>query len=207
MIVAALILGCYLLGSLNFALVVSFVLLKSDIRVRDHAGASGVFRQYGVFLGITVLLLDGLKGALAAWVCLLLFPVESWVTVAAGFAVVAGHNWPIFFRFYGGGGLTTVDGYLLVVKPLDTLIFTILTFLMALLLARVPSLGRAMRPLGRPLPAAAIFGMVFYLIYAGIRFGPSWFCLLLLVFGLEMIVRRTRVVTKEDKKRKKAAHV
>ncbi|MCX5977087.1 MAG: glycerol-3-phosphate acyltransferase [Coprothermobacterota bacterium] len=199
---AALILGCYLLGSLNFALLLSFLIKKSDIRLHDHAGASGAFRQYGVVLGTTVLLLDGLKGALAAWVCLLLFPAQSWVMVAAGFAVVAGHNWPIFFRFSGGGGLTTVDGYLLVIKPLDTLLFTVFTFLMALLFAKVPALGRAVRPLGRPLPAAAVFGLILYIIYSLIWYGFLWFTLLLLVFGVEMVIRRSHVVKVEDKARK-----
>jgi glycerol-3-phosphate acyltransferase PlsY len=41
----------------------------------------------------------------------------SAVATAAGLAAVAGHNWPVFFRFTGGRGLGTFMGLLLVIFP------------------------------------------------------------------------------------------
>lgn len=195
-----LVIGSYLLGSLNFAIIFSKFLKKSDIRERDHAGASGVFRQYGPYLGTLTLVLDLLKGALVAWLAALL-SVEAWGMVFSGLAVVAGHDWPIFFGFSGGGGLATLFGFLVVTLPVDTGIFTAGTLLLALILWKTP-LGKAVRFLGRPIPAAAIFGILAFFIYLILKYGFLWHGLMVLLLGLEIGVRRL-VVLINDRRREK----
>lgn len=194
-IAIALIVASYLIGSFNFAIIVSRVLKKTDIRKVDHAGASGVFRQYGTTLGILVLLADTLKGVCVGLLCILLPAplVPAWVEMVCGLAVVAGHNWPVYFGFAGGGGLTTIFGFLIVVLPLDTAIFTTATLLLSILFWKTP-LGKHVRVLGRPVPAAAVFGVIAFFIYLTIRYGFLWNGLMLLLIGMEMAARRSTVL-------------
>lgn len=197
-----LILGSYLLGSLNFAIIFSKLLKKSDIRESDHAGASGVFRQYGPALGTATLILDLLKGVIVGWAAIAL-SVQTWCLVVSGVSVVAGHDWPIFFRFSGGGGLATLFGFLIVILPVDTGIFTIGTLLLALIFWKTP-LGKTVRALGRPVPAAAIFGIIAFFIFLNLKYGFIWYGLMVLLLGIEIGVRRL-VVMINDKRKEKLA--
>lgn len=108
---AMLIAVSYLWGSICWGLVFSFVFRKEDIRAKDNPGFSGSVRQYGWFHGLTVGILDALKGyALSLTIRLLTVP--EWVLIVCLTAVVVGHNWPIFFQFRGGGGIATAVGIL-----------------------------------------------------------------------------------------------
>lgn len=198
-----LIIGSYLLGSLNFAIILSKFIKKSDIRERDHAGASGVFRQYGMTLGIITLILDLLKGAIVGWAATRL-SVQAWVLMLAGVAVVAGHDWPIFFGFSGGGGLAPLFGFLIMVLPFDTGIFALGTLLLAFIFWQTP-LGKMVRVLGRPIPAAAIFGILAFFIFLNLKYGFIWYGLMVLLLGLEIGLRRL-VVLIGDKRRGKLEH-
>lgn len=101
----------YLLGSL-----VGGLLFFPEVRERDLPGGSGVFRRKGPGAAALVVAWDVAKGVLAA----LLTPPEwrPW----AGMAAVAGHNWPLFFRFRGGGGIAPSLGYFLAWLPWETLL-------------------------------------------------------------------------------------
>ena len=96
-----LILLAYLIGSINFPILAGR-LRGWDIRERDLAGTSGVFRQLGKGWGIGVLVLEVGKGMLAAW--LAGFSASFWALPLCGLAVVAGHIWPLWFGLRGGGG-------------------------------------------------------------------------------------------------------
>jgi len=110
----------YLLGSL-----VGGLLLFPEVRGRDLPGGSGVYRRKGPWAALLVVLWDAGKGVLAAW----LTPM-AWRPLAAG-AVVAGHTWPLFFRFRGGGGIAPSLGYFLAWFPRETLLATGLGLLAA----------------------------------------------------------------------------
>ncbi|GAB5602025.1 glycerol-3-phosphate acyltransferase [Thermus sp. FJN-A] len=116
----AYVLLAYLLGSL-----VGGLLLFPEVRGQDLPGGSGVFRRKGPLAAALVVLVDLGKGALAA----LLAP-EAWRPLA-GAAVVAGHTWPLFFRFRGGGGIAPSLGFFLVWFPRETLLATLLGLLVA----------------------------------------------------------------------------
>lgn len=107
----------YLLGSINVPILVGRM-RGFDIRERDIAGTSGVFRQVGKGWGALVLLLELGKGAAAFGVSLLGVP---WLVPLCGIAVVVGHIWPVFFGFRGGGGLAAASGFALAAFPLQTL--------------------------------------------------------------------------------------
>ncbi|MFC5597129.1 glycerol-3-phosphate acyltransferase [Deinococcus cellulosilyticus] len=113
----------YLLGSLSFGILYS-LMQGEDIRKKDAPGGSGIYRQYGLFAAILVSALDIAKGALAVWIAQTYTPEVAWL--AAGL-VVLGHNFPVFFRFDGGGGIAPLLGALLVHAPQTLLVALLLT--------------------------------------------------------------------------------
>lgn len=68
-------------------------------------------RSVGLPYGLLALLLDGAKGALAAYLAIL-WSLPIWL---AGFAV-AGHNWSVFLSFKSGKGVATSLGVLLILS-------------------------------------------------------------------------------------------
>lgn len=108
----------YLLGSFPSAYVIGRLVKGIDIRKHGsgNVGASNVFRVIGRKWGILVLLLDILKGFLAAtWVAPFAYeksPVFSPLLygLVIGMVTVAGHNWTIFLKFRGGKGVATSLG-------------------------------------------------------------------------------------------------
>ncbi len=107
----------YLLGSIPFAYLIS-KLKGIDIRqVGDrNVGSVNVFRHVGLMAGITTLVADIGKGALAAVVARALSG-EWLLWYLAGGTAVAGHNWPAFLRFRGGRGVGPMIGVLLILLP------------------------------------------------------------------------------------------
>ncbi|MDX1951583.1 MAG: glycerol-3-phosphate 1-O-acyltransferase PlsY [Verrucomicrobiota bacterium] len=83
-----------------------------------NIGATNVFRILGKPAGITVLLLDALKGFVAAR--LIYFGSDApseWHAMLAGFCAILGHNYTIWLRFKGGKGIATSAGVLLALVP------------------------------------------------------------------------------------------
>lgn len=108
---ALLVVTCYLLGSIVPGVIVSRA-RGMDVRERDLPGASGIYRQLGPQWGVLVLAADIAKGLLAGGLAIL--GSAPWTVPLCGLAVVAGHLWPAFFNFRGGGGIATALGFLLV---------------------------------------------------------------------------------------------
>jgi acyl phosphate:glycerol-3-phosphate acyltransferase len=102
----------YLLGSISFSYLMGKLGRGIDIRKHGsgNAGATNTLRVLGVGPAIMVLALDIAKGVLAVWIGRWMDPGNLWLAVACGFAVVIGHNWPIFFAFRGGKGIATTIG-------------------------------------------------------------------------------------------------
>ena len=121
-----------------------------DIRTvgSGNIGATNAMRVLGKPAGITVLLVDALKGyAAVAWVCPLLIKsfnapaanVET-LRIIAGIAVVLGHNYTCWLKFKGGKGVATSGGAYLALAPLAVGI-ALAAFILAVLLTRYVSLG------------------------------------------------------------------
>jgi len=94
----------------------------------DSVSATTVRLQYGGKYGGLVSLLDMLKAAIPMLAFKLWQPDQPYYLVASVMAVV-GHNWPIFFRFKGGRGLSCVIGSFFVLDWLGTIVTTVLGFL------------------------------------------------------------------------------
>lgn len=133
-------LGAYLLGSFPTAIVLSRA-RGSDLRDRDLAGASGATRQFGLRAGVVVALLDLIRGLVAALLVRAVAPEAAWLAPAA---VVAGHNWPVFYGFRGGQGVMPTLGSVIALWPIVGMIGTAAFGLAVLLHVRSP-IGRAAR--------------------------------------------------------------
>ena len=114
----------YFLGSIP----TGFLVAKArDVDIRTvgsgNIGATNVFRYLGKPAGVFVLLVDALKGWLAAyvWANVVLawfFPnasetVRDAVRVSAGFGAILGHNFTCWLHFKGGKGIATSAGMLI----------------------------------------------------------------------------------------------
>ncbi len=123
LLVGALLLA-YLLGSLSGSLLLGRV-VGVDIRSRGsgNAGGTNALRTLGWRFALGVVVIDVGKGALAAWIGLLLYSPAAWSAHALAYACVLmaaiGHTWPVFFGFRGGKGAGTLVGGLLVIWPLS----------------------------------------------------------------------------------------
>lgn len=116
----ALLLG-YLLGSFPSAYLLAKVKGKNIFAVGSgNMGAMNTARNLGYGLGALVLLLDVGKGALASYVGLTLSSETTLLpALLAGVGAVAGHAWPVYLGFRGGGkALATTLGTTLPLYPL-----------------------------------------------------------------------------------------
>ena len=110
-------LGAYLLGSLNGALLLGR-LRGVDIRTQGsgNAGGTNALRTQGPLFALGVVVIDIAK----AWVAVRVLGggETTWLAVGCGFAAVLGHVYPVFHGFRGGKGVATLLGTLLAVSPL-----------------------------------------------------------------------------------------
>ncbi len=114
----ALVLFAYLIGSLSFGVILGYLLKGEDIRQSDLPGGSGAFRRLGPGWGVAVALLDAAKGALVG----VLARGHPELAPYLAAAVVAGHCWPVYFGFRGGGGIAPTVGFFLVWAPGEVLL-------------------------------------------------------------------------------------
>lgn len=115
----------YLIGSVSPSIIIGKILKGIDVRDfgSGNAGSTNTFRVLGKKPGIVVLILDILKGFVAANLYIF-FALPSYMrpsifAILCGVAAVTGHIWPIFHSFRGGKGVNTVVGVLLALIPLE----------------------------------------------------------------------------------------
>jgi len=140
----------YLLGSISFGYLAGKLLKGIDIRQfgSGNTGSTNILRTLGTVPAVLVLLLDAGKGLAAVLLAKALGVGPLW-QMLAGMAAVAGHNWPLFFRFRGGRGVATTMGVFLGLVPYVVLIGAAL-FVIIIALTRYVSLGSIVGALSVP---------------------------------------------------------
>ncbi len=145
----------YLLGSINFALVVSKLFFHDDVRKHGsgNAGATNITRTYGKKAGILTFLGDGLKGVVSILIGCFVFGgiLPDLITVAylSAFMCIVGHVFPIFAHFQGGKGFATTVMCILVLNPVISVIL-LAVFLIIALGTKYISLGSVVTALCYP---------------------------------------------------------
>lgn len=131
----------YFLGSIPFGVLVSKWVKGIDIREHGsrNTGATNVYRVVGKGWGVTVFILDALKGYLAV-------RLSSYTDMNAGFSLaigltaILGHSFSLWLGFKGGKGVATSLGVFLGIVPAAALI-TLFFWFLILLWKRILSLA------------------------------------------------------------------
>ena len=137
----------YLIGSINFSVLISKKMAGFDVREKGsgNAGTTNMLRSFGKKAAEITLICDILKGVISIVIAIIVGNIaknldRELLLQIAGIAVVLGHTFPIFFGFKGGKGVATSLGVLLISNwqiGLICLVFAVV--LMAL--TRMVSLG------------------------------------------------------------------
>ena len=166
----------YLLGSINFSIILTRIIKKDDIRNygSGNAGTTNVLRAVGKRAAGLTFLLDFLKCVAAVvtgrliihYACAQIGAPEELSQLGAcvaGFACIIGHMFPVFFGFRGGKGVVTTAAMMLLV---DWRVFILLfsVFLIVFAAKRIVSLASI---IGTGLYPLATFLITFFFDYAG----------------------------------------
>ena len=132
--------GAYLLGSINFGIIITKVLTGLDIRQygSGNAGATNAYRVLGAWKTVLVILGDAIKGVAAVFFGWWLF--GDYGRISAFVFVVIGHCYPIYYGFKGGKGVLTTIAMIAVFDWRIALIL-ITIFIIAVAITRYVSLG------------------------------------------------------------------
>lgn len=147
LLLAVVALSGYLIGSLNYSIIVSRVFIKSDIRSKGsgNAGSTNMLRNYGWAAGVITLFTDFMKTMVAtmgAWVAFMkTFPEYVGIATAiAGFFCAVGHCFPLYFGFKGGKGVA-VGAMTILAVDYRSFVIVLLSFIVLVAIFRYISLG------------------------------------------------------------------
>lgn len=157
-------LGAYIMGSIPTSVWMGRVFHGIDVREHGsgNAGAANTFRVLGWKTGIPVLLVDMLKGWVAAMLPVWIMSGETSAAalinlqILAGMLAIVGHIFPIFAGFRGGKGVATTFGFLLALHLPVTLV-CLGVFVVVLLLFGYVSLGSISAGIAFPVVVFTLF--------------------------------------------------
>jgi glycerol-3-phosphate acyltransferase PlsY len=127
--------SAYLIGSISFSRLVMKIAAPdvniNEIKVPSSSGegftemrtigANTASIVLGPRVGCLIGWMDILKVTIPTLVFRLLYPDQPYFLIAAIFGMV-GHNWPVYYRFKGGGGISALYGGFIVVDWLGALV-------------------------------------------------------------------------------------
>ena len=137
---AVIVISSYLLGSINFAIIISGRKFKQDIREfgSKNAGMINMMRTYGKKAAGYTLLGDALKAVVS---CLIGYAFLGHLgAYVAGLFCILGHIFPAFYKFKGGKGVVTTAIAILMCDPFIFLILIVI-FVIIVLFTKYISLG------------------------------------------------------------------
>jgi len=147
-IFSAIIVG-YLLGAISFArLIAGFAIPGKDISSTTmeipgkdiglemkSVSATSVMMHTGPKYGCLTSVLDMVKVSIPTLIFMLMYPNENYFLITA-VSSVAGHNFPIYYKFKGGRGVSPIFGGLLVIDWLSIPITVLASNILGLALFR-----------------------------------------------------------------------
>lgn len=148
-LIAAVLMGGYILGSVPFGLVLTRLAGLGDIREigSGNIGATNVLRTGNKFLALLTLVLDIGKGAIAVVIAEYFYPGLG---LYAGGGAFLGHVYSVFLKFTGGKGVATFIGILIALNPV-TGFACCATWLISTLIFRISSLSAIIAAILSPL--------------------------------------------------------
>ena len=197
----------YLIGSINFSVILSKKMAGFDVRQKGsgNAGTTNMLRSVGKKAAAITLICDILKGVFSIGIAILvgyLFNAQnkSILVQIAAIAVVIGHTFPIFFGFKGGKGVATSLGVLIMTNwQIGLICLAIAIIIMAI--TKMVSLGSCMAAIAFPLLtyfAANIFENAYI-----VKEGSSYFVYSIILAVIVLFNHRSnikRIITGKENK-------
>jgi glycerol-3-phosphate acyltransferase PlsY len=146
LVILAVAVAAYLLGSVNFAIIVSRLYAKDDVRKHGsgNAGMTNILRTYGKIPAVITALGDLAKTVIAVFLAKWIFARAGIADIdpgyIAGLFVILGHVYPVYFGFRGGKGVITTLGVMLIVNPIAFLII-VAVFVPLIFITKIVSLS------------------------------------------------------------------
>jgi len=152
----------YIIGSIPTSIMAGKMIKGIDIRQfgSGNAGGTNAFRVLGWKTGLTVTLIDIVKGVVAAVSVVAFFrhhPIDVFpdmnevaLRLVAGMSAVIGHVFTVFAGFKGGKGVSTAAGMLIGIAPVSMLM-VIGVFLLTIYLSRYVSVASMIAAVAFPL--------------------------------------------------------
>lgn len=148
------VLAGYLIGSVPTAVIISKRFFGFDVRKRGsgNSGSTNAFRVLGWKAGLSVQIIDILKGVLAvvaaSWIYNGVLPFHNRtpfeditiIRFIGGASAVIGHIYSVFAQFKGGKGINAAFGVVVSIAPVDTAV-AVGIFLIVVLTSGYISLG------------------------------------------------------------------
>jgi len=148
-IICAAILSGYLTGSLSFSRIITRIvapgtrLSSFEVPVEGSSltykvetfGATSAAMQLGSKAGCAIGFADIFKAAAVVLAFRLIFPQQPYLLFAA-IGSMAGHNWPLFYKFKGGRGISAYYGGLFIIDWVGALVTMFSGLLFGLLIVK-----------------------------------------------------------------------
>ncbi|MCC8073283.1 MAG: glycerol-3-phosphate 1-O-acyltransferase PlsY [Clostridiales bacterium] len=189
----------YLLGSLNFGVILSRKMQNDDVRNHGsgNAGTTNMLRNYGKKIAALTIIGDMAKVAVAILIAFLIlntFGIRDSLTSIfddntdiiiksfAGFFCVLGHIFPCFFKFKGGKGVATSGGMVFMIDWRIALIL-LAVFIIIVIFTKYVSLGSIIMAILYPICIFIVYKNVILTVIAVI------FMLIVIIAHRENIVK------------------
>lgn len=139
----------YLMGSISFtAIALKFASEEQKAEIQHPSrqveeegrrpihGAYTTNRIWGAKVGVSIAIFDMAKVAIPMWIFMVyLYPAEYYYLLVS-IAGLIGHNWPIYFRFKGGRGVSVIFGSFFVLDWLGPFALPFLSAILGLMVLR-----------------------------------------------------------------------
>ena len=125
-----LIIAAYFLGAIPTAYIITKLVLKKDIRKLGscNVGATNVYRSVGKFYGILTLIIDIIKGFVAAKLAMHFIPDNILFQLLISVTAIIGHGYSIFMKGKGGKSVATTLG-VFIALAYPAIFFTLIIFI------------------------------------------------------------------------------
>ena len=156
----------YLVGSIPNALWIGKVFKGLDVRNygSGNVGATNASRVLGWKLGVLVLLLDVLKGAVFVYIAKLI-NLDDIYLVLVSLAPILGHSYSIYLKFKGGKAVATSLGVFAVLVPKVILVLLVI-FLITVFLTQYVSVASITVALLLPIFTFILYNNTIYTIFS-----------------------------------------
>lgn len=154
----------FISGSIPFSSIIARAALHTDMRsIGDgNPGATNVWKAGGLFWSAIAALLDGLKGAIPVVIAYYHVHLSGWTLYFASLAPLIGHLYSPFLKFRGGKGLATTFGiWLGLTLWIGPTLLGMSLFIVRKFITRDGT--------------SVMAGMIIFIIYLLLKYGPSSF--------------------------------